>query len=329
MSEYLYYFLLQHTRNAPYAIFGGAEGMCGSHTGQDGHAVGQRPWSEQVLHRNINQYRKLLSRIGLKCLFVRVCFTNGFISLTYVLAVGEEHRQRSRNGLFEKLMRMKTFCIPFVLFVSILLTGCDFRSTEDYLREVDKLYEEKKYAEAIVLLDKAISRNSENLTLYINRGVNKAALEDFKNAINDYKLVLARDPKNTLALFNMGIAHNNLKDYTTAIDYFNEAMQTKGGELLTIDYAPGNLIGVGEFDVPAHEIRFERGTAWMQLDSVQRAYQDFRSAIDKHYMEPESHWWVGYCYAAYGQKDLACESFKESARLGYKEAMVEVRKYCY
>ena len=47
----------------------------------------------------------------------------------------------------------------FLLF----LVSCDFRSSDYYVLKAEKLEAEDKYAEAIILLDKAIAKNQKKI----------------------------------------------------------------------------------------------------------------------------------------------------------------------
>src|SRR5690606_5871077 len=158
-----------------------------------------------------------------------------------------------------------------ILTILLLLTSCDFKTAKDYLTEADKLSEQKRYREAIELLDKAIQKDPKYLGAYINRGADKSALGDFEAAIEDYKAVLQIDPKNTLALFNIGNNYKRLDNFNKAVEYYNQAFDTKGGQLLYIDYTPNDFIDLTDFDVLGHQIHYERGIAYYNLDSLQRA----------------------------------------------------------
>ena len=53
-------------------------------------------------------------------------------------------------------IKMKLLSIILSLAV---LTSCDFKSSEDYHKEANKLEQEEKFKEAILLLDKAIEKD--------------------------------------------------------------------------------------------------------------------------------------------------------------------------
>lgn len=214
------------------------------------------------------------------------------------------------------------------ILISITFIGCDIKSAKDYFAEAEKLEQQQKYKEAIPLLDKAILKDKNFLGAYINRGADKSAIGDYKGAIADYEKVISLDSKNTLAYFNVG---NNLKrigDNKSAIDFYNKAFNTKGGDGIYLDLQPNSVIDLSSFDVPGHEIYYERGIALYQIDSLKKAFSDFQNCISKNYMTAESNYWIGNIFLVNGNKEKACEYFNKAKSLGDTDADDSIRKYC-
>ncbi len=226
--------------------------------------------------------------------------------------------------LMQKMTKFLTILTSF-----ILITSCDFKSAEDYLTEAEKLENQGQYEQAISLLNKAIEKDPEYLGAYINRGADKSALGDYKGAISDYKKVVELDSDNTLAFFNIGNNLKRLEDYPLAIEYFNKAFKTKGGEMLYIDYTQNDFVDMSTFDVLGHEIAYERGLVYYDLDSIQLSANDMNTCIQKNYMIKESHYMIGACYFKAGQMEQACKEFKISADLGDNYAQEMLNEYCY
>jgi tetratricopeptide (TPR) repeat protein len=68
-----------------------------------------------------------------------------------------------RNAIIEKLDKLT------YLFFLFTLAGCDFKSSEDYRKEANLLEEQKKFREAIVLLDRAVEKDPSNPSLEITQ----------------------------------------------------------------------------------------------------------------------------------------------------------------
>ena len=206
--------------------------------------------------------------------------------------------------------------IIFILTI-IILTSCDFKSSSDYNSEAEKLEQEGKYKEAITLLDKALKKDTENIYTLISRGVDKSILEDYKGAIEDYTTIIEIDPDNTLAYLNRGKNKKRIEDFQGAIEDFEKAIKTKGGEQIYIDLVENSFIKSGfEFDVEMEEVRFERGIARYNIDSLEIAFEDFNFCVQKNFELSESYYWRGLIYLAYDMKVEACNDLMKSKELG-------------
>lgn len=163
-----------------------------------------------------------------------------------------------------------------IVFSFVLLTGCDFRSSEDYHRAANKLEQEGKFTEAIACLDNAIRKDPHNIKALLDRAVDKSILNDFKGAIDDYTSVSQLDSANGLAFLNRGKNKMRLEDYTGALVDFDKAIATKGGESLYVDNVENpSFENSFEYDVKMEEIRFERGIAYYRIDSLKKSFEDF------------------------------------------------------
>jgi len=210
-----------------------------------------------------------------------------------------------------------------------MLSSCDFKSSTDYNVEAEKLEKKGKYKEAILLLNKAIEKDPNNIYALINRGVDKSILEDYNGAIDDYSKVIEINPDNILAYLNRGKNKKRIKNYQGAIEDFDKAIFTKGGENLYIDLVENSFVETGyEFDVEMEEIRFERGIARYNIDSLKTAFNDFNFCIQKSYELSSSYYWRGLIYLAYNMKAEACNDLKKSQELGDPEAKEILEKYC-
>lgn len=208
-------------------------------------------------------------------------------------------------------------------------TSCDFKSSADYNAEAERLEGEGRYEEAIPLLDKAIEKDPENIYTLINRGVDKSILEDYEGAINDYTRIIEIDSDNALAFLNRGKNKKRLEDYQGAIEDFEKAIKTKGGEMIYMDKVENSFVETGfEFDVSMEEIRFERGIARYNIDSLKLAFDDFNFCLDKNYEKSASLYWRGIIYVAYGMNQEGCSDLKEAYKLGDSDAEEMIDKYC-
>jgi tetratricopeptide (TPR) repeat protein len=216
-----------------------------------------------------------------------------------------------------------------IIIIFITLTGCDLKSSEDYHKEANKLEQEGKFKEAIVLLDKAIEKDPNNIKALLDRAVDKSTIEDYLGAIQDYSKVIELDPDNGLAFLNRGKNKKRLEDFKGAIADFDKAISTKGGELIYMDRVENSFVETGfEYDVKMEEIKFERGIAYYRIDSLEKAFDDFNFSIQKSYLLPDSYYWRGLIYLSYQMKDEACKDLSKAMELGDPDAKDLLDKNC-
>ena len=217
-----------------------------------------------------------------------------------------------------------------ILIINILFfTSCEFKSSDYYLTEAKKLESEGKYKEAISLLDKAIEKDPENINVLIHRGVDKSVLKDYEEGIKDFTRVIALDLDNALAFLNRGMNKQKLKNYQGAIEDFERAIKIKGSELLYIDKTENEYFDTGfEFDVLMEEVRFERGLARYNIDSLKLAFDDFNFCLNENYQRPASLYMRGLIYLAYEMNNEGCSDLIEALKLGNLDAQQIVDFYC-
>ena len=223
-----------------------------------------------------------------------------------------------------------------LLLLILTLTSCDNRLSNYYNSQAEKLEAEGKYEEAIVLLDKAIKKNPQNLYALINRGVDKSFLEDYEGAIEDYTKIIEIDTNNALAYLNRGKNKARLGDYLAAIEDFNKALKIKKFhneigvyfETLRNSSLPfTNNSNVSEFDVDIEEILFARGYARYNIDSLTLAFNDFYFCVQENFEPAKSYGMIGVIYFAYGDMENAYLYLNKARMLGDSDAEEMISKY--
>lgn len=63
-----------------------------------------------------------------------------------------------------------------------------------------------------------------------------------------------------------------------AKEYYDLAFQTRGGELITIDYEPNSFTKKSLYDVPGAEIYYNRGLVYYDLLDYEKAHSDFSNS---------------------------------------------------
>jgi tetratricopeptide (TPR) repeat protein len=157
----------------------------------------------------------------------------------------------------------------------------------------NKLYEEKKHAECIPFLNRAIELHSDYVFAFTSRGIAYWYLKQYERAIADYDRAIELDPKYALAYYNRGIAYSDLKQYERAIADYNRAIELdpnyvfayfnrgnayrnlKQYERAIADYDRANALDPN--DAEAYN---NRGNAYYDLKQYERAIVDYDRAIE-------------------------------------------------
>lgn len=110
-----------------------------------------------------------------------------------------------------------------------MLTADDIDSSDSFYREGNEYYEKGMFSEAIRFYSKAIDGSHEdNLDLhkyYYNRGLAKACLEAYLEALLDLRKVVELRPGFAEGYYVLGLCHEYLRELDTAIRQYKQALQ--------------------------------------------------------------------------------------------------------
>ena len=214
------------------------------------------------------------------------------------------------------------------------MSSCDFKTAEDYYDLAYELEEQGKYKEAIVFLDKAIEKQPDLKPALLNRGADKSALNDYSGAIKDYELILKYDSDNTLALMNIGNNYKRLKDYKKSVEFYTEALKSKGAIksdsiYLEINF-PNEWDKESDYYVRKHEIEFERGISYVYLKEYSNGIKDLEQAIKYNYELPDALSWTGQAYYELNDTLNAKKFLSQASEYGIidaKELLEKIKHY--
>lgn len=227
--------------------------------------------------------------------------------------------------------------ITATLYLLLMILSGSCRSANDYLDKADNAIEQGDYRKAIGYLDKALAKKRYFTGAYINKAYCYTNLDKDDSAIIVYNQVLAYMPENTLVLYNMGLCKYRKKEWVESIDYFKQAMLSKGynpedttGKQLIMEYTPAGkeLTGEGRYDVYFSELFYAAGLAHYEVGQLKKAYTCFSNCISRGFNVRESHYMIAFCWFDSNKKDRACESFRAASLLGYEPAREQLARGC-
>ncbi len=204
-----------------------------------------------------------------------------------------------------------------VLFV-VFIIGCSKQNDVDaakFFLKANYAFEQKKYDEAIRLFGETIEKKQDFADAYNNRGVAYLKMEDTKKALTDFDKAIAIDKRFWTAYFNRAGVLIELRKLTEAQNDLEKIRTTyqdssdyylKWGDL---KMAENNIqVAIGEYE---HAILLSnnnvqalvnRGTAYFQIKSFQKAQTDFEKALQFDGRQAQSFNNLGLIYAE--QKQL-------------------------
>ena len=162
-----------------------------------------------------------------------------------------------------------------------------------------QLYEEKKLAERLPLLTKAIELKPDYALAYNSRGVAYAELEQYELALVDYTSAISLDPNFAFAYYNRGIAYDNLKQYKSAIADYTSAIS------LDPNYA---------------DAYYNRGLLYDDLKQYKSALADYTSAISLDPNDTDAYYNRGWVYDELKQYKLAIADYTSTISLDPNDA---------
>ena len=148
--------------------------------------------------------------------------------------------------------------------------------------------------EVLSAYNEALRLNPDHVGAYTNRGIAKASLGRYQDAIADYNKAIRLKPDYPVAYYNRGVTNIKLDQYQDATADFNEAIRLKP------NYA---------------EAYYNRGIVNAKTGQYQDAFADFSEAIKLRPDLPQAHYNRGVSNRKLGLNRDAIVDFDEAIRL--------------
>jgi len=160
-----------------------------------------------------------------------------------------------------------------IIILSLIFVACSSASVNSYVKKADKLVEQEKVDEAIIIYQKAIQEHPDESVLYLNQAALFRKMQKYPNAIRNYEVILRLNPDsfwpyiglgrvyllqknndgaqtilteglkklpdNGPILFYLGRTYYQLGDGDQALEYLNKALDAKYPKMHNIYYYRG------------------------------------------------------------------------------------------
>lgn len=206
--------------------------------------------------------------------------------------------------------------LNFILVIILALSGC--KSADEYLFAGKELSSSGNYPDAIRCFDQAILKDPFLKDAYILKGQCQQYLNQYDSAICEFRKLLHFDPDNTAAFYYSGICKYRQNKMEEAIEWFNRALDTKGGFDVRDTSSIKAILDIhkdeietdeAEFDIPSREILYDRGMAYYKTGKMKNAFYDFNSCVYQNYNSGLSHYMIGLCLRVKKEKKHARAAF--------------------
>ena len=163
------------------------------------------------------------------------------------------------------------------------------------------------------------------------RGVFYLSEKDFPEAIEDFSAILAGDPDNLLALFNLANARVMMYDYIeSAGDLTSRVVGEQAEETRKVDYSLA-LEGYRrclQLDPDFVFARFNIGNVHAKNGEIDRAIEAYTQAIQEDKELAEAYFNRGLLFIYTGQKAQANADLSKAGELGIISAYNIIKRYC-
>ena len=138
---------------------------------------------------------------------------------------------------------------------------------------------------------KTVQEKSEDTddNMHYNLGVIAAETKNFKEALNEFSIAIAINPKNAFALYGKGSVYYQMKELDSAIEYMNKTLAIKPNDELALGLRAASL---------------------QQLEKYNRAISDYKNLIKIDANNSHYYLNLAYCYQVTNDTTQAIKNYQ-------------------
>lgn len=198
-----------------------------------------------------------------------------------------------------------------------------------------------EYLIAVNYFNKSLDQNSSFSEALFNRAYTYYQLNEFDNAVEDYKKVVGLEPRNSTAMVNLGhifglfgMREDAIKYYSLAIEVnpmdFNAYYNRANEKIFSNNYpeAISDLIKASELMPGNSDVLMLLGECRLQTGDYQSAFTNFTKVIFSDSSNSKAFYLRGLANLNLDRKITACEDLQHAGEMGYFKAYELIKKYC-
>ena len=183
----------------------------------------------------------------------------------------------------------------------------DYETAKKAYYEGEKLYNEKKYDEAIEKFKIVLKNNPNNNVALHFLGRIYHEKGDKERAISYYEKAARNNIDDSVSVLYIGQIYFEMKDMKNAMEYYN----------IAVDMAPHYALAL-----------YNRGTLYGMQNEYEKALEDLNRSIAIDSTNGNAYINRGLANYYLKNFDAACRDWQKAASMGFKQAQEAVDKYC-
>lgn len=221
--------------------------------------------------------------------------------------------------------------LPAIMFLSIILTGCDNSRRVDCNQVISDIYDNPRFQTKDTAVNPKIrdflESNPNCIGLYFLFGDLLIDQDSLKSAEEIFMQSLKFSQANVYAYYKLGIISYINDKNDEAIEYFELALASK--QKVGAYYFESQIGDHPEqFDVPVTELIFQTGLAFYYNNDLEKARSNFTHCIVQEYNLMESYFFMGAIMIEQNKVKEGCEFLRKANFMGDSRSIEYLRKYC-
>jgi len=210
------------------------------------------------------------------------------------------------------------------------------------LQEGNRLFEERHFAEALAILEKAVQRSPNSVEILLRLGRVYSGTDRNREAIETLKKAVQLDSSNLKVLRALGNEYMHVRQYSEAIEYYKLLLEQSPDDRFALDSLGSAYLEAKQTDKAiasfrkALELKPDYGDALIHLGSAlidNGASDDAEKALQKAMAdsktEAQAHYLLGHIASGQDKKEIAIQHLEKAVAIspGYEQAVESLTKY--
>jgi len=199
-------------------------------------------------------------------------------------------------------MKVRTKVFSILVPLVVFISCSENGSTQG-----DQFFAKQQYQEAIDAYSEVVAKDAKNSNALYKRGRAYEELGNLDEAEADYKAAFDLDSRNVQVLMSLSNIYQKRKDNEMALQYASYATEIPGAPAMAF---------------------FLKGRAYHLLGNTDSAMAEYNTAIKIDDGFGQAYYYRGMLKRAIKQNKGACSDFKLAASLNYAQADQALETYC-